>query len=267
MASALQRQKELLAANARALEHIFRSGNWFAGKTRAEFAKRAFALFEEAEEHDKESFVDVFVHTTIHCQSSVTKEMHDLFIQRMLQEYFPEDTLEENDVFAAFAELVVVVSWSIGISSFYKAANLPFPPLPAPDTSFPLREPVSAFASEVAMDVSVGYSPFIKKLKEGQRHDPKWMASFSKGSLAPYVHVALAPEDTIAWIKWWEVLYIPDSDVGQMRKPSPQGRCLTRSQIESVGEREKPSIFFKIFFFVYFGFAAVGVTEPLKCAF
>jgi hypothetical protein len=213
---------ELVAANEAALRHIASSGNYLRGDQRVHLAQSAFAslqkppsfvaacqsssdeLFSVPQYAQHPSFVELFVGTVAHLQSRVSQDWHSKIVRRMQNDYNLLD-LPQNEEFAAFGELLVVVAWSIGIAVFCKAANLPMPQFDGPGSSSPpRREPLSDFAEELQTDASVGFSPFITKLKDGHRHDPTWMASFSKSSIPPYVHVALAPVDTIQWILWWE---------------------------------------------------------------
>lgn len=260
----LVRLQELLAANDSAVKVICSTGNYFSGVQRAAYAQRAFDAYQEEsplvvacnrrpfdelfsiEEYRTALFPEMFVQTCAHLQSRVSLRWHAEMVRRVCEEFDFKD-LEPNEEHAVFSELLVVVAWSMGIAAVCKSAGLSLSPLPpAPETAPPRRVPLSHFAAQVQLDTSVGFAPFITRVNPDHGLDRARMNEFAKGSLAPYVHVALAPEVTISWIEWFEHMYIPDSDVSKISKPCPASRCLSRPQIESV---------------------AIGVTEAVKCSF
>jgi hypothetical protein len=250
------RAAELTAANAEAFVRIRASGEWFSGKVRVELARAAWEAFNGSCARCVEcaslaarrqplktseaflghfSFLERLAHVAAYLQHRLTQEWHDAMVQDMAVS-LKLDGLSRDELFACFAELVIVASWSCGLRAFFDSSGV----VPPKDlfgegsAAAPLRRGVG-FVRRLESNRAVGYSPYIVELAEPCDVPEKLRHAVSGGPEAPFVHVLLAHETWRHWCDWWSVMYIPGDDVIQaLTKPAPPSRKLSRAQMEVV---------------------------------
>lgn len=262
------RRRELLEAISVAQRHIVGDGNFFSASQRKELAEESVAAWinscnacHEARSAGGElfdvssyqpahgrSFLHLFAHSTANLQQRVTRAWHGRMCMLMHSSMPELGELDPLDTYAAFAELLLVSSWAVGIASFFVALGEPMPAFPTCSVGEGVsrRKRVKDFVSSVKHNPATGFSPFIERLLPGLEHDQRFLDMVRGGEMVPFAQVMLCPLDVSAWARWWEVMYIPGNDVTTLFKEAPQSRFLTRSQLEAV---------------------AAGLTGALECAY
>lgn len=242
-------------ANEQALLHLATcEGNFFTTRERrfcVTEARKAFkegcALCDSSVKplHEHASYLahgdDVLIliaHTAAKLQQKVSADWHAWALERVAKRINVQK--DSGEAHVAFAELVVICAWAVGLEAFSFAMGVPLPAFPDEPTReiAPRRVPMRAVASESKIDHAYGWGPSLTgKLNETVAKEftsiPGLVAG---GPSVPFAHVTCNPLDTDAWTKWWDVLYIPnDSVVGQLWSAQlPDGYALKRPQIESV---------------------------------
>jgi hypothetical protein len=242
---ASERAAELLAANAEAFARIRASGEWFSGSVRVELARAAWEAFNGSCALGHPSFLGRLAHAAAYLQNLLTQEWHDEMVQDMAVSLELEG-LSRDELFACFAELVLVATWSCGLRAFYDSSGS----VPPKDlfgegsTAAPPRRGLG-FVRRLESNRALGYSPYIAELAEGCDVSEKLRRAVAGGPEPPFVHVMLAHETWQHWCDWWSVMYIPGDDVIQaLTKPAPPSRKLSRAQMEVVVSLIPDSFFF-----------------------
>lgn len=242
------RLDSLLRCNEEALNKLALSSDFFTGQRRLEIFRLALAPCTVCEELRATCFTSLFdfhkgdaletvCHTISRFQTIMTKEEHTRMFKR-LRESLPEmEGLDELDGYSVFAEIIVVVSLSVGIRKFYQCLGKLLPSLPKGSDSVPPRTPVSHWIAEVKNDPALGFSPFVIRYVAEEDVFP-----LSPGS--PMSKVRLTKASQI-FDHWEKLMYMESKDVPNFSKGNLDAK-LSRFELETV---------------------ASGATSQLQCSF
>ncbi len=175
----------------------------------------------------------LLIHSATNLQHLVTKSWHTEVLSCMSREVREMSNLDELDVLAAFSELLIITSWSVGISAVFQTLGEPMPHMPEPGEGNPKRLLASSFAERLCDDPRVGFSPWIKSLIPGSIEQFRGFGYFVGNSISPLAQVTLAAAESWHFARWEAVVYMPTKDVKAMRSP-PESRILSRPELETI---------------------------------